>query len=114
MLKITSFSALIAGLLIAIPMVFADAEASRPLAGVVAAKADREMADVRTNGRIAAAFQLVDVCSQTVTGDAASWCSARHAEMSEISALTTSKSLTVETRDEAAQTSTLAAIPANQ
>jgi hypothetical protein len=112
MLKVTSFSALIAGLLIAIPMVFTDAEASHPDNGIVAAKADRELVDTRAGNRMTEAFQLLDVCSQTVTGDAASWCAARHAEMSDAGTKLGDMASTVETRDEATQTSTLAATPA--
>jgi hypothetical protein len=114
MLKITSFSALIVGLLLATPLVFSNAEAGRVDAIGIAAKSDRQPVDDFLDARLAAAFKLVDVCATGVTGDAGSWCAARHAELADsLKAKTASNTVTIESRDEAAQTSTLAAVPAD-
>jgi hypothetical protein len=116
MLKITSFSALIVGLLLAAPMVFSDAEASHSVFTGVAAKSDRESTDKILDNRLASAFHLVDLCSPGASGDAAEWCAARRTEQAD--ALTTSaigktsfNGSTVESRDEATQTSTISVIP---
>jgi hypothetical protein len=108
MLKITSFSALIVGLLLAIPIVFSDAEASRTETAGVATKADRELTAGALDSRLTTAFQLVDVCSRGVSGDAGSWCAARHAQLSDTADVRLAAKPTVyEFRDEASQTSTL-------
>jgi len=116
MLKITSFSALIVGLLLAIPMVFSDAEASHSAFTGVAAKADRESTDRLLGNRLASAFRLVDVCAAGTTGDAAEWCAARRAELSDAPAdnmigKTSFNGSTIQSRDEASQTSTVSVIP---
>ena len=109
MLKITSFTALIIGLIIAAPMIFSDAEASRGApASAVVTKADRES----TDSRIANAFRLVDLCSPQASGDAAAWCAARQTNLLALNSNGSLATVTVEIRDEANQTSVLAVLPA--
>lgn len=78
MVRIASFSALIATLLLIVPAVLADAEAGR-VSGV-AAKSDRLVTTVAADRRLAGAFGLVDVCTSPASDDADSWCRAWHAE----------------------------------
>jgi hypothetical protein len=111
MLKLTSFIAVIIGLLLAMPLIFSNAEAGHTDAGSVSAKSDRQTTDSQLSDRIADAFRLVDVCTPGAVGDAASWCAARHAELSD-PANGKSALMTFESRDEAAQTSTLSLAPA--
>jgi hypothetical protein len=78
MVRIASFSALIAGLLMIVPAVLAEAEAGR-ISGV-AAKSDRLATTFPADRRLAGAFSLVDVCSAPASSDADSWCRAWHSE----------------------------------
>jgi len=59
MLKITSFSALIVGLLLAAPMVLSDASAGRAETTGSAMKADRASSARQIDDRLTAAFALV-------------------------------------------------------
>lgn len=106
MLRITSFIALIAGLLVAVPFVFTNAEAGRVTG--VAAKSDRQETLQTPDERLANAFRIVDVCIGSVSGDAESWCRAWHAESERAAS---GERVTMETRDEAAQTSTVTSVP---
>ncbi len=100
MIKITSFCALIVGLLLAMPLIFTEAEAEHasPNRGETIVKADRLASD-----RLAIAFETVSDCDQSE--DASSTCPAIHglgAVRQQLTELTT-----VERRDEARQASTL-------
>ena len=109
MLKITSFSALIVGLLLAIPLVFSDAEAGRTGDNTLAVKSDRESTDRLNDNRIADAFKLVETCSAMVTGSIATPCQTQSAQLVDVAGKLAVNTVTVESRDEASHTSTLTA-----
>ncbi|MDR3495188.1 MAG: hypothetical protein P4L82_11365 [Ancalomicrobiaceae bacterium] len=100
MLKITSLTALIAGLLLATPIVFSDAEAGRSDASDVSADLRGDRAP---NDRIENAFRLLGACDAL-----GATCRTTVAEIP----ATVAPTVTVEQRDEAHQMSTLVRMPA--
>lgn len=98
MLKITSVTALVVGLLLAMPVVFADAEAGR-IATTDAPLAQR--GDRVPEGRIDDAFRLISACDALTSAA----CRSAMADIPEV---------TIELRDETHQISTLVRQPATE
>ncbi|MDR3374443.1 MAG: hypothetical protein P4L98_12010 [Ancalomicrobiaceae bacterium] len=100
MLKLTTLTALIVGLLLAMPIVFSDAEAGR---SAVTDFSLGQRGDRIADGRIDDAFRLVAACNT----QASATCRTTLAETP-----TGAGTVTIEERDEAHQMSTLVRLPA--
>lgn len=75
MVRIATFSAVVAGLLMVVPAVFSDAEAGWTTGA--APKADRLIATLPVDHVQSVAADAIDPCTGSVSNAAESWCVAR-------------------------------------